>query len=283
MSSNNLLLSLRRSKFFYNLQVKEAIKEFINNNPAVEFKTEEVVKYINQRLGSDYGTGEVLSILRELMLEREIPEYFEVVDEKGMPTGILKQRDAVHREGDWHLAVSILIFDKEGNLLLQKRAPHVAEPNRWEASASGHIAPGETPHEAIVRELKEEIGLELDGTDLILIGEENQFIKVGRNDVEEDGFVGDIYFHYSDNPSNNAERLTLFMYVVSDEEKKVLLSKFNEIKPEDVSEIAFKPLVELLDDLKVSFRNYSSALVMYFSHDNVVQYLKGLFVQERSK
>lgn len=248
------------------------IKEYFvtRSNPEVFLKND-LIEFVNNSLGREYSEEEIFSSLRELMFKEEIPEYFEIVNkDTASPTGVLKQRDAVHRDGDWHLAVSILIFDKDGNLLIQKRAPHIAEPGRWEVSASGHLAPGETPQMAIVRELEEEIGLRVKIEDLIPIGELNQFIKIGRRDVRESHFEGGAYIHHSDDPPNNAERLSLFMYVVSDEEKAKLLRKFQEGKHEDVSEIKFENINNLLESFRQSPPDYSSAFAVYFSNDYVI-------------
>lgn len=260
----------RRSKAISHLQ--SLIKDFMAmNDYPQEIEIDKMVEYINQRSVVPFSVKEVLSVFRGLMFNEEIPEYFEIVDkDTAQSTGILKQREAVHRDGDWHLAVSILIFDKDGNLLIQKRAPHVAEPNRWEVSTSGHLAPGESPREAIIRELEEELGLNINPNNLVSIGEMNQFIKIGRKDIDEDHFEGNIYYHHSEYPSNNVERLSLFMYVVSDEEKSVLLERFQNNPTPEVSEIKFEKMGKLLEDFQKHPRSYSSAFAMYFSQDYVI-------------
>jgi 8-oxo-dGTP pyrophosphatase MutT (NUDIX family) len=53
-------------------------------------------------------------------------------------------------------AVAALIRDREGRILLQRRA----DDGRWNLPA-GAIDPGESPDEAVVREVLEETGLEV--------------------------------------------------------------------------------------------------------------------------
>lgn len=44
-------------------------------------------------------------------------EYFEVLDEKGNKIGKVKLRSEVHRDGDWHKAVDVWIFNSKSELL----------------------------------------------------------------------------------------------------------------------------------------------------------------------
>ena len=54
-----------------------------------------------------------------------------------------------------------LIFNKQGELALQKRAAHdTSYPSHWDFSAAGGIDEDEDPSDAAVRELKEELGIE---------------------------------------------------------------------------------------------------------------------------
>jgi len=57
----------------------------------------------------------------------------------------------------------ILLFDRDRKLLLYLRDDKatIPFPNHWDL-IGGHLEPGETPELALVREVKEEIGLELE-------------------------------------------------------------------------------------------------------------------------
>lgn len=94
-------------------------------------------------------------------------EYFDVLDEHGNKTGLIKLRSAVHRDGDWHRAVHIWIVNHQGEVLLQRRAPNKDSfPNFWDISVGGHLQAGDEPLAAAVREVEEEIGLKVSPTDL---------------------------------------------------------------------------------------------------------------------
>lgn len=93
-------------------------------------------------------------------------EYLEVVDGKNVPTGEIVTRDEAHEKGLYHRHVSCWIINKKGLVLLQRRAyTKVKNPGLW-AKTGGHIDVGETPAHAAVREVKEEIGLEVCQDDL---------------------------------------------------------------------------------------------------------------------
>jgi 8-oxo-dGTP pyrophosphatase MutT (NUDIX family) len=60
---------------------------------------------------------------------------------------------------------AILVFNKLGHVLLQKRdnLPTIREPGKWDVWG-GHCEGGETPKACAVRELREEIGVEITET-----------------------------------------------------------------------------------------------------------------------
>jgi 16S rRNA (adenine1518-N6/adenine1519-N6)-dimethyltransferase len=83
----------------------------------------------------------------------------QIVDENDTPIrgGTL---DEVHKNGILHRVVHVFVEDENGNILLQKRGPHVAtHPNLWDYSAAGHVDEGENYMQAATRELAEELGI----------------------------------------------------------------------------------------------------------------------------
>ena len=92
----------------------------------------------------------------------ETREWFDVVDEEDRVVG-RELRSVVHGQGLRHRAVHILVRDPNGRILLQKRSTTKdTNPRKWDSSASGHLASGETYDQAAVRELKEELDIALD-------------------------------------------------------------------------------------------------------------------------
>jgi isopentenyldiphosphate isomerase len=88
-------------------------------------------------------------------------ELFDVVNDHNEVIG-QRPRSEVHRLGLKHRAVHVLIFNRRGDLFLQKRSlTKDCFPGTWDSSASGHLTPGETYDACAVREVREELGVEL--------------------------------------------------------------------------------------------------------------------------
>src|SRR6266568_6541317 len=88
-------------------------------------------------------------------------EIFDVVDEHDRVVG-RETRGDVHRRGLMHRAIHVLVFNSRGEVFLQKRSMKKdRQPGLWDSSASGHVDSSEDYDACAVRELREEIGLEL--------------------------------------------------------------------------------------------------------------------------
>ena len=89
-------------------------------------------------------------------------EYFDVLKENGEFTGKVATRQECHEKGLWHRAVYGFIFNNNGDVLLQKRSKYKKLwPNLWDVTAGGHVLAGEFGRQAIIREIKEELGIEV--------------------------------------------------------------------------------------------------------------------------
>lgn len=86
----------------------------------------------------------------------------DVLTDTGAFTGRRKSKPEVHRDGDWHRAAHLWLATANGMVLLQRRA-HRKENHGglWDVSAAGHLSAGEDAASAIVRETREELGLEI--------------------------------------------------------------------------------------------------------------------------
>jgi 8-oxo-dGTP pyrophosphatase MutT (NUDIX family) len=88
-------------------------------------------------------------------------EIFDVVNERDEVIG-QQPRGVVHRLGLLHRAVHVLVFNAAGQVFLQKRSmTKDRQPGLWDSSASGHVDAREDYDACAVRELHEEIGLQL--------------------------------------------------------------------------------------------------------------------------
>ena len=112
-------------------------------------------------------------------------ELLDVVDENNEITGQVAKREREHKENLWHRHVSAWIMNEKGEILLQKRAQTTANnANKW-AKTGGHVDSGETVENAIVREIKEEIGIDVPEEQIKVISKfksknpENKYFSYG--------------------------------------------------------------------------------------------------------
>lgn len=86
-------------------------------------------------------------------------EYVTLVDEKDKEVGIMEKLLA-HRTGDLHRAISVFVFNSNGDLLLQRRALNkYHSPGLWSNTCCSHPRPGELAIDAAMRRLDEELGI----------------------------------------------------------------------------------------------------------------------------
>jgi len=88
-------------------------------------------------------------------------ERFPVVDNNDRVISYAS-RSEVHGNNLRHRAVHILIFNQAGDVYLQQRSRWKdRHPLKWDSSAAGHVAGGESYDETARRELKEELGIDV--------------------------------------------------------------------------------------------------------------------------
>ena len=90
-------------------------------------------------------------------------EYFDIVDESGLPTGEIVSRDIAHRDGIRHRTAHVWVVRPAHagyDILLQKRSRNKDSfPGFFDTSSAGHIPAGSEPLPSALRELKEELGI----------------------------------------------------------------------------------------------------------------------------
>jgi len=83
-------------------------------------------------------------------------ELFPVVEPDGKVVGTIRRADAHNGSKVLHPVVQLHLFNSKGELYLQKRPEWKdIQPGRWDTSCGGHIGAGETPDEALIREVRE--------------------------------------------------------------------------------------------------------------------------------
>jgi isopentenyl-diphosphate delta-isomerase len=86
-------------------------------------------------------------------------ELVVLVDERDTAYGVAPKLDA-HRDGRLHRAISVVLFDDRGRLLLQRRAEaKYHSGGLWSNTCCGHPRPGESVRDAAERRLSAELGI----------------------------------------------------------------------------------------------------------------------------
>ncbi len=116
-------------------------------------------------------------------------EYWDIYDKNKQLTGrTMKRNDWILKDDEYHLSVLGVLRTTDGRFLITKRieTKHWA-PGWWEVSGGGVMA-GETSEEAVVREVKEETGIDV-------LGAEGGFVFSyhRENPGQGDNYFVDIY------------------------------------------------------------------------------------------
>ncbi len=108
----------------------------------------ELARIVSPPLGDECGAG-----------QHAESEFFDVVDERNRVIEPLP-RGEVHARKLRHRAAHIFIFNRAGELFLQKRSLLKDKaPGKWDSSAAGHVDSGESYEDCAPRELREELDI----------------------------------------------------------------------------------------------------------------------------
>lgn len=106
-----------------------------------------------------------------------MPELWDVYDENRKLTGKVVERGReLLKRGEYHIAIEALLINDEGKILISQRAAHRKRyPLMWECNGGSAVS-GESSLHAILREMREELGIEFKE-------EEAVFLKEYKGDV----------------------------------------------------------------------------------------------------
>jgi 8-oxo-dGTP pyrophosphatase MutT (NUDIX family) len=90
-------------------------------------------------------------------------------------------RDYVHQHALWHNTVHCWLYDNLGNVYFQIRK----DEGTFYTTASGHVLAGETIKQAFAREIKEEIGVNVEHDDATLVN----VVTFIMDKIKKDGSV----------------------------------------------------------------------------------------------
>ncbi len=156
---------------------KESLKLFLEekSSPA-EYKV-----YISDEDISNETIDEIKEIFQSCAGKNEnitaefiTNEFLNLLDENERLTQKSKPRSLVHRDGDLHAVVHIWIIQRKDMgiyVLLQKRSnKKLINPECYDVSAAGHITQGGEPRKTAVKEIYEELGLNVPAEKLKIVG-----------------------------------------------------------------------------------------------------------------
>jgi isopentenyl-diphosphate Delta-isomerase len=162
-------------------------------------------------------------------------EHVILVDENDNPLGEIEKMEA-HRKALLHRAVSVFLFNNDNKLLLQKRAlGKYHSPGLWTNTACTHPYVNESNEEAVIRRLKEEMGISVDGVRKLFNFIYKESFENGLTEYELDHvFVG-----FSDElPVCDLNEVSDFDYVDLDEVLERVKSSPNDFT------VWFKAIIE---------------------------------------
>ena len=115
-------------------------------------------------------------------------ELIDVLDKDGNKTGIIKKKSEIKKDGDYHRAIAVLIINNKNEILMQKRCPNKkVYPNLWSIFVKGHVRSGETSIDACIRELSEEVGINI-------VEDELKYLYTIYEEVIKENFIERIFY-----------------------------------------------------------------------------------------
>ena len=155
-------------------------------------------------------------------------ELIEIVDKDGNFTGQVMDKEDAHNKNLLHNEVGIFIINDKREVLLEKRSANKRfSPNKWGLCA-GHVDAYETLEDAALREIKEEVGLDVTPKELIPYGEREITISDSNSHIT--------YFYYVKCNKKEDE------FIIQEEE-------LSEVKWFNIDEI-----ITMIKDEKTSFK-----------------------------
>ena len=90
-------------------------------------------------------------------------ELVDLYDENRVPLGKTAERYGRKGPGEYRTVVHVCVFNQAGQLLIQQRtqSKHIW-PSKWDVTVGGGVDAGETSRQGAEREVREELGLDLD-------------------------------------------------------------------------------------------------------------------------
>ncbi len=99
----------------------------------------------------------------------EQQQTLEVVDENDNVIG-LETREKVHQEGLLHREIHVWFITPKGEIIFQHRAKDKdTYPDKLDATVGGHVEPGMSYDDTVIKECKEETGIDIDPSSILFL------------------------------------------------------------------------------------------------------------------
>lgn len=140
----------------------------------------------------------------------------QLVNSTDEPTGTMEKLEA-HEKGLLHRAISVLIFNSNQEILLQRRALHkYHSPGLWTNTCCSHPYPNENARDAAMRRLKEEMNIET----LLEFAFKFEYKAPFSNGLTEHELDHVFIGHSNDTPHLNTDEAVAFKWISLMELKK---------------------------------------------------------------
>ncbi len=98
-------------------------------------------------------------------------ELVDILDSEGNFTGQTAMKSIAHNKGLFHPTIHVWFYTQNGQVLIQQRGRKKdTHPLLWDVSVAGHVEAGEDIETSAIREVSEEIGLEINKNAIQKIG-----------------------------------------------------------------------------------------------------------------
>lgn len=192
------------------------------------FKTARIVGNKINKINKKSKTNKMNKISKKNKINNMSEKLIDVLSEDGVLTGKKASKKEIHEKGWWHQTAHVWIYNSWGEILLQKRSmAKDSYPGLWDISVGGHVDAGESPLQAALREMSEEVGIVADEKDLKKIGVRKSAKGLSRKNYKNNEFQN-VYLYKLDGQASDLR-----------------------IRQEEVDEVRFVSL----DDLENEIRN----------------------------
>lgn len=167
-------------------------------------------------------------------------EYVDLLDQYGNKTGKTKWRSKVHKDGDWHKSVLIWIINDNNEILLQRRSnKKSSHPNMLDTSVSGHVMAKENSIDAAIREIKEELNIDVEKDNLELLDTIKRSSVATKNYNNNE--FNDIYFYKTnktlDEMDYNKHEISELIYIPYKDLRNMYINKREDLLIEGHEEV----------------------------------------------